>query len=349
MSVNLDLPGLVDIRQPIVGDSFGWAGLEPTAAKKSVVFHHSGSDASTEDGFSIASYHFSTKEWGGIGYHFVITRSDYPGRAPFTSPGAQIQYVGDLGTWRAHVANQNPGRVGVCFVGMAPDQEQLKLGRQLMEYLIAPNNILPSINFMNQATVHRLVPEQSTACPGDEYTTWLPYLQGGAWPYAVPVPVAAPAPETPEQGKGGASLPEGITNLVIRSEKKTVQQVGAVAVDLLTGATIEASRATLKVGDVVEVGSYVDAQGKTWARTEWSTTNSRFNGIDTVYFDLPAPAPTPVPDPAPVDPGDKVLDGVLAPAAATGPVEIPDLPGVWSKFLDLVASIVALIVKKKGA
>lgn len=35
MSITVPLPGLVDIRQPIVGDSFGWAGLEPTAAKKS--------------------------------------------------------------------------------------------------------------------------------------------------------------------------------------------------------------------------------------------------------------------------------------------------------------------------
>jgi hypothetical protein len=390
MSVELPLPGLVDIRQPIVGDSYGWDGVEPTPAKKSIVFHHSASNASSEDGFSIAEYHVHHNGWGGIGYHFVITRSDYPGRVGVTPAGAQIQYVGDLQTWRAHVANQNPGRVGVCFVGMEPDEAQLRLGRQLMDFLVAPNNILPSINFMSQATVHQLVPGQSTSCPGDTFHQWLPFLQGGAFPAALfppaqPVipetpivpdpPLPTPTPETPvpvsdltPAGKGGGTVipvtvqpAEYAATYREQIATKLIQRPDAVAMSIPALTPIETSRERLIVGGSVEVAGYFDFQGRTYARTVYSATHNLWNGVDTIYFDLPTgqpngpvaistpevanPAPDPIVIPDPTAVAVNVSDQQLHEAT------VPPTPkaNVWQKLEEFIASLLALMIKKKGS
>ena len=104
----IDLPGDIarDIRQPIVGDSFSWEGLEPAAAKKSIVIHATASEAPNEDGFTMADYHVNHNGWGGIGVHFVVTKNEYSGRPGFTDPGAHVQYVGDLLSWRAGTRNE---------------------------------------------------------------------------------------------------------------------------------------------------------------------------------------------------------------------------------------------------
>jgi len=357
MSINLPIPGLVDIRQPILGDSFGWAGLEPAAAKKSVVFHHSASDQPAEDGFSIADYHVNHNGWGGSGYHLVITRSDYPGRLPFTQPGAQIQYVGDLGTWRAHVLHQNPGRIGVCFVGMEPDEEQLKLGRQLMDFFVAPNNILPSINYLNQATVHQLVPGQSTECPGSTFRTWLPYLQGGPWPYAsandpqLPTSEPIQSPPTPEPGKGGDERSEYEKTWRAQPSKTPIQREGATAIDVVSGHVV----ATIPVGQSVDIAGYFDFQGHIYARTVYSATNGKWNGIDATYFEAPTGQVTadipvahpdvanPAPDPIVIpDEVQHATDQQLKDAV------VPETPKLtWRQFLwEVFAQALAKIVKR---
>lgn len=286
MSVTLPADLFVDLRQPILGDSFGWAGIEPAAAKKSVVFHHSGAEnAPGEDAFSIADYHVNHNGWGGGGYHFVITRSDYPGRPGFTSPGAQIQYMGDLNTYRAHVLNQNPGRVGVCFVGNEPDENQLRLGRTLMDFFIAKNNVLPSINYGNQATVHQLVPGQSTACPGVTFPTWLPYIQGGAWPYDPPVvatPVETRVDPLSVPGKGGA--PEWEASYQPNPEVLPVQREGAQAVDVTTSQVVVPN---VPVGQMLDIAGYFTHAEHKYARTVYSVAHGKWNGIDVTYLEPP--------------------------------------------------------------
>lgn len=204
MAINLSEPFIDDIREPIAGDSFNWEGTEPAAAKQSIVIHHSGTntalDGGTEDGYSIASYHVNHNGWGGIGYHFVITHDSHPG-------GARVQYVGDLLSWRAAELNQNPGRVGVCLVGnflqQLPGQNQLRLARELVDFLLAPNMILPSMNFYSQILYHNSVPGQSTDCPGwqsPNFGAWFGYLKGGAFPdalYNLPAPAPTPPPPAP--------------------------------------------------------------------------------------------------------------------------------------------------------
>lgn len=328
--MSVELPGLnvVDIRQPIAGDSFNWSGVEPTAAKKSLVFHHSASDAPAEDGFSIAEYHVNHNGWGGIGYHLVITRSDYPGRAGYTNPGAQIQYVGDLGTYRAHVANQNPGRVGICFVGNTPDAEQLRLGRQLVDFLIAPNNILPSINFYSQVTVHRLVPEQSTACPGDDYGNWLPYLQGGAEPFAppppppvVPEPVIVPVQIPVETGDNRPEYERTWTPEIL--PPKVVAVASADVYDFLTNTVAIKLPGGTPINDIAGVFSI---NGSVYVRTKYSLDHNKWNGV--LLSELKDIVPQP-PQPI-INPGAPV-DGISAPPTEPGSV-LEDYPDVTSQI-----------------
>lgn len=206
MAVDLAQPWIYDVRQPILGDSFNWAGTEPTAAKTSFVIHATAAKAPNEDAFTIADYHVNTNGWGGIGVHFVCTEDGYPGKPQFGLPaGAHIQYAGDLGTWRAGCANQNPGRVHIEISGLftsgngVPSESQLRAVRQLIDFLLAKNNILPSFNYYSQVTYHNAVPEQNTSCPGwdnPQFAEWFKYLQGGPepswWAQATP-----PAPTYP--------------------------------------------------------------------------------------------------------------------------------------------------------
>lgn len=211
MAVDFPMPGIVDIRMPIVGDSFSWAGTEPRANKKSIVIHGTASEAPNEDGFTMAEYHVNTNGWGGIGVHFVVTKDEYPGRPGQTPAGPQVQYVGDLGTWRAGCLNQNLGRIHIeisgLFTGRTPSESQLRLTRNLIDFMLAPNDILPSMSYPSQVTYHNAVPGQNTACPGWQYPhfqEWFNYLQGGAEPswfstqQPVPAPVVVTPPAIPE-------------------------------------------------------------------------------------------------------------------------------------------------------
>ncbi len=312
MAIPLPSELVKDIRQPILGDSFAWAGLEPTAAKKSLVIHHSASDTN-QDGFDIAAYHVNgPNQWGGIGYHFVITHDDYAGRPAFGLPsGAQIQYVGDLLTWRAHVLNGNPGRVGICLVGNfvngVPGREQLNKARQLIDFLMAPNEILPSINFYSQVVGHGLIAGQQTACPGYEnpnFNTWFNFLKGGGFPEALyapaqpaplPEPPApqAPAPVVEEPGKGaGTAIPitvilEQEASYVTDREDRTILRDGAFAFNTTTGAVIEGSKVNLGVTKIVNVAGYFTSNGTKYARTVYSADHGLWNGVDVTFFDAP--------------------------------------------------------------
>lgn len=309
MPLNFQLNGMIDLRQPIQGDSFNWEAQEPAAAKKSLVIHHSASPLN-QDAFDIAAFHVNSNKWGGIGYHFVITHDSYPGRAGQTPAGAQIQYAGDLLTWRAHVMNSNPGRVGICLVGNfvtgVPGPNQLRLARQLIDFLMAKNNVLPSINFYSQVTGHGLVAGQQTQCPGwqsPSFGTWFSYLTGGAFPDAlyatapVPTPPApAPAPEpTPGQGSGQPSgeipvkvVPGYVATFQEIHEPRTVLRDGAYAVDVPNNvAVLEATKRHLLKGTPVDVWGYFSHNGDQYARTQYAVTHNTWTGIPLSFLQPP--------------------------------------------------------------
>lgn len=343
-----------DVRQPILGDSFGWEGVEPAAAKKSIVIHATASKAPNEDGFVLADYAVNHNGHGGVDVHFICTEDGYPGKPQFgLPPGAQIQYVGDLLTWRAGTLNQNPGRIHIEISGLftpgngVPSESQLRAVRNLIDYLLAPNNLLPSLNYYSQVTYHNAVPGQNTACPGwqhPQFPEWFAYLQGGPEPswWAV-APVEAPPAPLPEPPAPQA--PEYEATYHDQPEQKTITRVGAHGVDVTTGAVVVPN---IAVGTVIDVAGYFTYQGVTYARTVYSKTNNKWNGLDVTYFDAPTgntdgevPVNVIPPDPTAVATG--VTDEQLNEAT------VPDTSKltVFQLIKELVAQIVAKFITRK--
>jgi hypothetical protein len=370
MSIEVPSDIVHDIRQPVTGDSFGWEGLEPAAAKKSIVIHATASEAPDEDGFVIADYHVNHNGWGGVGVHFIATKDEYRGKPQFGLPaGAQLQYVGDLDTWRAGTVNQNPGRIHIEISGLftpgngIPSANQLRAVRKFIDWALSPNEVLPSLNFPSQVTYHNAVPGQNTACPGWEHPSfqaWFAYLQGGPFPdhlYAPEPPVNPPLPTpAPEPTPIPVTvIPEYQTTYREQLDKKAIARPSAVAISI-DGAVI----AQLTEGQIIDIAGYFEHNGHTYARTVYSATHNLWNGVDSAYFDVPTgqlsgpvpistpevshPAPNPiVTDPTAVASG--VTDGELQ--AATVP-EAPKLT-VIQLIQELIAQIIAKFIKRKSS
>lgn len=342
-----------DIREPIAGDSFGWEAIEPAAAKKSIVIHATASEAPDEDGFTMADYHVNHNGWGGIGVHFVVTKDSYQGRPGITDPGAHAQYVGDLLTWRAGTVNQNPGRVHIEISGLftagngIPSAAQLRAARGVIDFLLAPNEILPSLNYPSQVTYHNAVPGQNTACPGwdhPSFQAWFAYLQGGPFPDAL---YPAETPATPEPtGQPQADvipviiIPEYESSWTLQPDTMTVQQPGAFAIDATTGAHLT----DIAVGTVVNIAGYFTFEGVKYARTVWATENNKWNGIATTDFAAPGQTAAAV---IPVTVSDTVASNVTDQQLTEATV--PETPKVT--LIDLLKEIgawfVALFIKGK--
>jgi len=307
MPISLPSDLVVDLRDPVAGDSYGWEAIEPAAAKKWICIHGTGVNSATQDGFTIADYHVNHNGFGGVGVHAICTQDDYPGRPGVTSPGAQIHYIGDLLTWRAGVANNNPGVIHIEIAGLftpgngVPSEGQLRKVRALLEYLLAPNNLLPSLNYWSQVTYHNrlaIQPAGATACPGwqhPQFNEWFAYLQGGAepsWWHPVPVAVTDPvtqAPIVPAEPTGQPSgvipvtvvppTPEWEESWIAQPEVRSITREGAVAIDT-TGKVLT----QIAVGTEINIGGYFTINGTEYARTVWATDNGKWNGIDTAYL-----------------------------------------------------------------
>jgi hypothetical protein len=378
-----------DIRQPVVGDSFNWEATEAAAAKKNIVIHGTGSHAAQEDGFVIANYHVNTKGWSGVGVHFVCTKDGYAGKPNFGLPaGAHMQYVGDLLTWRAGTYTQNMGKIHIEISGLftngnnVPSEAQLRAVRKFIDYAIAPNNVLPSIKYYNQVTYHNAVTNQNTACPGwnhPQFNEWFGYLQGGAepswWrpaPVVAPAPAPAPvieptpvidvippaAPETPVEasdlvpGEGGG-IPGYEASYRSAPETRTIQREGAVAVNL-EGTVV----AQIPNGTPINVAGYFVSNDVTYARTVYSATKGLWNGVDVQYFDEPTGQPSGEVN-VTVNPATEIVGAnpVVVDEVQSNVTDeqfqqatVPDVHvSIWQRIAEIIASITALIIKKRGA
>lgn len=385
MSIEIPSDIARDIRQPVTGDSFGWEGVEPAAAKKSIVIHATASQAPDEDGFVIADYHVNHNGWGGVGVHLVATKDAYQGKPQFGLPaGAQLQYVGDLESWRAGTVNQNPGRIHIEISGLfteghdIPSANQLRVVRAFIDWAISPNNVLPSLNHYSQVTYHNAVPGQNTACPGwghPSFQAWFAYLQGGPWPthlYPPPTPETPPpaeqstvvTPETPatlpSPGKGGTAipvtvLPEYEATYRVHLEKKTIARTGANAIDVITGREV----AAIAEGREIDIAGYFDFQGHTYARTVYADTHNVWNGINTVFFDAPtgqltgpvaitvAPFAHPAPDPVVIPDPTAVASGVTDSELQAATVPDTSKLSVLELLKELIAQIFAKLIRRK--
>jgi len=128
--------------QPITGSN-------PMRPVDSIVIHHTcGGSAETPQGIHAEHLRIG---YGGIGYHFIITR--------------------DLRVWRgrplwargAHCRSNNSGRIGIALSGdyseTAPDMAMTRRAFGLIELLRQLYGDLPLFP-------HYSIPGSSTACPG---------------------------------------------------------------------------------------------------------------------------------------------------------------------------------------
>ncbi len=364
MAITLTESWIYDLRNPIAGDSYNWAGTEPMAAKKSIVIHHTGvntANSGGEDGFSIANYHTTKNGWGGIGYHFVITHDNHG--------AVQVQYVGDLATYRAHVANNNPGRIGICLVGNfeqeVPGQEQLAATRRLIDYLIAPNNIAPSLNFHSQVVGHGDL--MATGCPGksgQSYQDWFKFLRNEApYPhhlytqpnppqptpapipepvYEIPVVVEVPTVTVPDSIL--ANDPEWITTWKEEHRKARIR-VATQAYDMLTTNVV----ATIPQHHEFAIAGTMRRENQLFVRSEFSLSKGTWVGVPAVDLE-DIPIPTHVEETIPETPanvGGGQIDG-LSPTPEAPVAEIPDRMAQIGSFFWVLIRLIGKLVNKKG-
>ncbi len=127
-------------------------------------FYESSERASAQRIESIRRYHSDTRNWGDIGYHYVIDRS---GRV---WEGRPIGYQG------AHVANHNPGNVGVLLLGnferQTPAEAQLDALRQNVSWLMRQYNVP-----VNRVLTHMEWDGARTACPGRSLQAYMAHVR----------------------------------------------------------------------------------------------------------------------------------------------------------------------------
>ncbi len=151
-----------DYRQQILGDSFNWSWVRPLTEIRYLTIHHSaGPDNQTPD--DIATYHVNSRGWGGIGYHFVITKN------------GDTYYVGDLTTARAHVLNLNHLALGICLIGsfvagVEPTFSQIISTHELCAQLLFRTPEIPGISAWEDVVGHQNL--SPTQCPGNTWQNW---------------------------------------------------------------------------------------------------------------------------------------------------------------------------------
>jgi hypothetical protein len=144
-----------------------WAKPQRPQDIDTYVIHHS---AGAAHGSPQQIYNQHYKQWGGVGYHFMVHC--------YTSNLGVVRKVyrtRDPLTWGAHVAGKNDHKLGVCWLGSyhidSPDNQALRAGREIF------TNVRKVFNSWcgreNNFVGHKdLAP---TACPGGEWVK--PFLQ----------------------------------------------------------------------------------------------------------------------------------------------------------------------------
>lgn len=356
MPLNLPADIAYDLRTPVLGDSFGWSGIEPGSAKSSIVIHATASDGPNEDGFTIADYHVNHNGWGGAGVHTMVTKDSYPGRPQYGIPaGAGVQYIGDLYTYRAGTLNQNPTRIhheisGLFTAGNGiPSEAQLRKTRALIDHLLFATPELPSLRYYSQVTYHNAVKEQNTACPGwnhPSFGDWFAYLQGGAFPDHLYAPVSAPVlepvtlPEIVEptgQTNGVIPItvipptPEWELSYVTQAHQQTVLKDGAKGTNPLDPSfSVDVPK-----GYTMDVAGYYTFEGNEYARSTKALADGTWNGLDVTNFLALTGQPS----------GE--IPVTVAPVDGISPQQIVQSVSAWRDLWEAIVAFVAHLIKRK--
>ncbi len=285
----------IDYRDPIWGDSYNWSWNRSTNDVKFVTLHHSVTDhnATPDD---IALMHMA-RGWGGIGYHFVITKD------------GTVYYVGDIGTARANVLNKNEQVIGICMIGdftkHLPSDEQIISAHELCKFLLFDIDAYPYLKDWNQLVGHKDM--QATACPGSSWPNDMRKRIIDSRPYTpventpvppLPEPEPAPAPSSLVRDEntlievGGdfkimklltikelltawkreleeiKNIPIGVRDILelkttLKDVAGMIQAVGSDVIDLRNKGGVNCSVYTSKLKEITAI-----VHGRGWSRTK---------------------------------------------------------------------------------
>lgn len=228
----------IDYRDPIWGDSYNWSWNRQPNEVEWVVIHHSvtSHDATPDD---IALLH-KARGWGGIGYHFVITKD------------GNVYYVGDVGTARANVLNMNEKVIGVCLVGdftkHLPSDEQIVSAHYLCKFFLDNTAVWPQLKTWEGSVVgHKEL--QATACPG---TSWKGAPDSMFERIKNKIPYTAPAEPQPDPLSACLAQNKKLVDELLAKGKELeeVQKKLVDAENLCKNLTAEKNELTAKIKEI---------------------------------------------------------------------------------------------------
>lgn len=164
---DLSIPSLenkfIDLRDTLPGDAYTWSWERALEQVNYLAIHHTGGE-NTQTPQDLANEHITKNGWEGIGYHFLIDKEGI------------TFYVGDISTARANVANLNEQIIGIGLIGnfvagVVPTQKQLDSTHKLCEFLLSLTDLV-NVKSWDKVRGHKELPDQTTACPGDDWDTW---------------------------------------------------------------------------------------------------------------------------------------------------------------------------------
>lgn len=168
-----------------------------------IVVHHSATTSGTPE--SYARYHVDTRNFPGIGYHYVVQQD------------GTIYQTNYLNTISWHTGGENTSSIGICLTGNFDVQQPFPAQMAALNSLIA--YIKSQLNRPLQIKGHR---DYSTkSCPGDHIV--LPQIAGI---YAIKktgkgLTICRDKSKSTSQGKGACSFHRGVEkypkkNIVVR-------------------------------------------------------------------------------------------------------------------------------------
>ena len=123
-----------------------------------ITVHHDGMDTFSSRGEGDAASRLEkirqahrSKNWGDIGYHYLV------------DPAGRVWEGRPLAWQGAHVANQNPGNLGICVMGNYEDQYPTDLQLETVERFVASQMRQYRVPVGRVFTHQELA---ATACPG---------------------------------------------------------------------------------------------------------------------------------------------------------------------------------------
>lgn len=173
----LHIPWLVDnnkwddYRLRIWGNSFTWNWERPTHQVQYLAIHHSVTNIRPDwkprqYADEIALIH-KKRGWAGVGYHFIV------------APDGTVMYVGDVGTARANVLDNNEKVIGICMVGdftkHLPTDEQITSMHELTSWFMQQLATWPNLkaDYNEAVRGHKELCQMfnlpATACPGSSW------------------------------------------------------------------------------------------------------------------------------------------------------------------------------------